>query len=151
MFEWLFEMINPGPVGDLSTHKNVRNRTRLSAILTGIPAVVIAFTPITIIYYVNRSTDPKLSNHLWTAILLEISYLLIAYFLKPEPDDSNLGWLRGIFDNPFRISDDFNRFLLFLLLALLPGRLVGIGLVDFAKAMVPSRLWHQQSKSDSES
>ena len=37
-------------------------------------------------------------------------------------------------DNPFRITDDLNRFLLFLKIALIPGRLIGIGLVDFIRA-----------------
>ena len=32
--------------------------------------------------------------------------------------------------HPFRISDDTNRFLLFLAIVLIPGRLLAIGVVD---------------------
>ena len=149
MFEWLGEMITPGPIGELGAHKNVRNRTRLSAILTGIPAVAIALLPI-IRTYANRSTDPKLSGYLLTTLVFETIYLLISYFAKPEPDYSNFGWLGGFFDHPFRISDDFNRFLFFLLLVLLPGRLISIGLVDFAKVVIPRKFWSKQSESNSE-
>jgi hypothetical protein len=35
-----------------------------------------------------------------------------------------MGWVRGIIDNPFRWSDDVNRFLFFVEAILLPGKLM---------------------------
>lgn len=43
-------------------------------------------------------------------------------------------WLGGLIDHPFRYSDDINRLLIFLSLLLLPGRMVAMGLIDFARA-----------------
>ena len=52
---------------------------------------------------------------------IPIAYCLLGFFLRPEPDTSNMGWLGGLIDNPFRYSDDINRFLLFLKIFLVPG------------------------------
>jgi hypothetical protein len=47
----------------------------------------------------------------------------------------NLGWFGGRMDNPFRYSDDINRFMLFLKVLFIPGRLLGIGITDLIKAL----------------
>lgn len=49
-------------------------------------------------------------------------YLMVAFFVRPRPDRSNLGLGGGLIDHPFRWSDDKNRALLFLQAILLPGR-----------------------------
>ncbi len=59
------------------------------------------------------------------------AYLLIAYFVLPEPDYGNMGWFGGLMDNPFRISDDLNRFLFFLRVLLIPGRFMARSIVNF--------------------
>jgi hypothetical protein len=51
-------------------------------------------------------------------------YLAIAALITPAPDSSNLGWAGGLIDNPFRISDDFNRMLGVLLVVLIPGKII---------------------------
>ena len=61
---------------------------------------------------------------------LTLLYLVIAYLVHPQPDTSNIGWLGGLMDHPFRYSDDINRFLIFLVIALWPGRFVSESLVD---------------------
>ena len=64
----------------------------------------------------------------WQAVCITsavvFAYLLIARFVRPEPEMDNLGWLGGLVDDPFHYSDDINRFLLFLLIVLAPGRLI---------------------------
>jgi hypothetical protein len=67
-------------------------------------------------------------------------YLLAAYLIHPKPDTSNVGWLGGFIDHPFRYSDDINRALVFLLILLWPGRLVANGLVDGWRAWLKSRV-----------
>jgi hypothetical protein len=66
----------------------------------------------------------------WTGFLigmaLSAAYLLVASRVRPRPDYSNVGLVRGLIDHPLRISDDLNRLLAFLLLFLLPGRLIGV-------------------------
>ena len=148
LLDWLNELIIPGSVGELGVHKNSRNRTRLSSILTGIPAFAIVLIPI-IRTYANRSDDPKLFGYLFTTFFFESVYLLASYFIKPEPDNSNLGWLGGMFDDPYQITDNFNRFLYFLLVIFFPGRLISIGLIDLAKALIPRKLWSKQPERNS--
>lgn len=134
LFEWLGERINPGPVGQLSEHKNERTRTRLSAILTGLLALLFAALPLYFFYRYGHS-----GRGLWAEVFfifsIEVLYLGIAYVLKPEPDTSNLGWFGGMMDHPFLISDDYNRFLMILAVLLFPGRLISIGIVDFFYAI----------------
>jgi len=60
----------------------------------------------------------------WEGVLLLSVYLLLAWLFSPRPDTSNMGWFGGLLNNPFRISDNVNRWLLFFALFLLPGKLV---------------------------
>ncbi len=64
-----------------------------------------------------------------------IIYLCAGFALHPEPDDDDLGWWGGLVDNPFRYSDNANRLLLLLYLALLPARFVAEALVDLIVTM----------------
>ena len=51
-------------------------------------------------------------------------YVWISYRVSAKPDYTNLGWWGGLLDNPFRSSDNVNRWLLYLQLLLLPGKLM---------------------------
>jgi hypothetical protein len=55
-----------------------------------------------------------------------VVYLLAGWFVRPKPDTSNLGWFGGLMNDPFRWSDDWNRFLVGLTLMLLPGYLLAL-------------------------
>jgi ribosomal protein L37E len=59
-----------------------------------------------------------------------VAYGLVAHFLQPSIDTENLGWAGGLIDNPFRISDNFERGKLRLLIFLFPGRFIGLALVN---------------------
>lgn len=61
----------------------------------------------------------------------EMIYLMVAFLIQPEPDTSDMGWFGGLINNPFRITDNFNRFLLFLKIMLLPGRLIAQAILNF--------------------
>ena len=64
-------------------------------------------------------------------VLLSVAvYLIVAWFLRPRPDMSNLGHFGGLVDRPFDLSDDVNRFLLLMAAVLAPGRFVVHTLVD---------------------
>nr|WP_315024898.1 hypothetical protein [uncultured Aminipila sp.] len=57
-------------------------------------------------------------------IVIMIVYSVAGYFIIPRPDYSNVGLLGGLINNPFRISDNINRMLVFILIILIPGRLI---------------------------
>ncbi len=62
-------------------------------------------------------------------------YLIVGYKLDIQPDYDNMGWLGGVFDNPFRYSDDMNRFLIFFKILFYPGYLMAGSFIEFKKLM----------------
>ena len=55
-------------------------------------------------------------------VVLLVIYCIMGYMAVPDPDRDDLGWAGGLINNPFKISDNINRTLLFLEIALAPGR-----------------------------
>ena len=62
-------------------------------------------------------------------------YVFLGTVVHPEPDYSNVGFLGGMIDHPFRYSDDLNRILIFLLIALWPGRVIGTGFLSATRLL----------------
>ena len=63
-------------------------------------------------------------------------YSVLGYVVHPEPDWQDMGCLGALFDNPFRISDNFNRILSVLLLCLLPARFISETFADFIEQIL---------------
>lgn len=61
----------------------------------------------------------------------EVIYLVLGFFIQPQPNIDNMGWFGGLINNPFRITDNFNRFIFFLKLLLLPGRFMSQSILNF--------------------
>ena len=57
-----------------------------------------------------------------------ILYVLTSHKLTAKPDYSNVSWLGGLLDDPFRSSDNINCWLVYIQL-LLPGKLTAYSLV----------------------
>jgi hypothetical protein len=64
-------------------------------------------------------------------------YLCLGYVFRPKPNLENLGWFGGLMDNPFRLSDGYNRFLVWLFVLFLPGRFVSTSIVDLFLPTAP--------------
>ena len=130
LFEFFFERRNPGPIGELATgpeppgsRHDLVLRCVISAMLLGGWIFVL----------VNIATTP---GGLGAGAFFTVVYLVVAYFLHPEPDSSNLGWFGGLMNNPFRFSDNVNRWLMFLSVVLWPGRMVSGTLMDLWRTVV---------------
>lgn len=121
LFEWFSESYNPGPTGRIRTAFDKRGGKPLKRIW--VILIILGgqglFWGALYAYTQQNGWD----DFLYFLIGVFI-YLILTFLLEPEPDDRNVGWLGGLVDNPFRISDDFNRFLYFLIVLLLPGKLV---------------------------
>jgi hypothetical protein len=121
------EADNPGGVGQLlpETPPVVRNRwVSLIGFVVGLLAIGA---------WILLLWHWCLPEHLVTfAVVMAVTffYLVVSYFVMPTPDYSNMGWFGGMADNPFRYSDDINRFLLFLQIMLLPGRVLAALVVN---------------------
>lgn len=128
-FEWLGESADPGPSGVTEFGARERGRQSRRRVLT---RMVISLGMLGLLGYVMFQEMGIREFHIYrNTLVVLLVYSVIAYLVHPEPDTSNLGWLGGLWDHPFRYSDDANRFLLFLLIFLLPGRFLSESLVDF--------------------
>lgn len=137
LFEWLGESFNPGPIGSVDAGPtDRRDRTRAMVIVSFLLAAAAlgGWGYLILVVFEVRSTEGLVGCGLGTFV-----YLLLGYFLHPKPDTSNLGWLGGMMDHPFRYSDDINRFLLTLMILLLPGRFVSEAVVDMVGLVVHAR------------
>lgn len=118
LLEWIAERFNPGPVGTvrqgISKERWQPQGKFLVWLLTIIGVGLFVFALMSILQ----------SEYVWQWLLAFIGYLLLAFWLSPQPDQSNMGWLGGLVNNPFRISDNVNRMLFWFALFLLPGKLI---------------------------
>ena len=117
LFEWFGEKFNPGPVGtaghDDDNSWQPQNKF-LIWLLTLLGAGIFGF----FVWGILQLEDQ------WQWVLVLVVYLFLARLFTPKLDHSNMGWVGGIINHPFRISDDLNRWLFFFALFLLPGKLV---------------------------
>ncbi|WP_316844613.1 hypothetical protein [Pedobacter psychrodurus] len=127
IFEWFFERNNPSPTGWVEAHHYKLYWPRIWIILTGL----IAFTAVLFfIYYIpfNKFRSFEIGRAC-VGVFLVIAYLIAAYYIYIKPDYNNMGFL-GFIDNPFRYTDNINRFMMFFQLFLLPGKVIAIPIVN---------------------
>jgi hypothetical protein len=122
LFEWLGESWDPGDVGGCEVGARGREtRPRWVVLFFFVLAAALLSGAAYALWFQLQLRSGQFWLFCGTATLL---YLLLGYFVHPEPDFDNVGWFGGMMDHPFRYSDDANRFLLFLMVALFPGRLL---------------------------
>ena len=126
MADWL----EPGPVGTLETGKRKREPREQSDIVARF-AIAVVLLGVWLFFIL---TNLRPGSSILIRILATAIYLMISYAVHPEADTSNLGWFGGLVNNPFRFSDNINRFLVFLKIILWPGRFVSESLVDMARS-----------------
>jgi hypothetical protein len=130
LLEWFFESSDPGPVGKVeinSPESDGGEPPRKWLIwLTVVIGLCLAGTAL---YWVFHDLPYGGARPALTRLSCLALYIVLSHFINVAPDTRNLGWLGGAVDNPFRISDDFNRWLLFIQILLLPGKLVAYSLV----------------------
>ena len=91
----------------------------------GALAVSLVTTVVLFIVLLSDGTSEMLGGFLGLAI-----YLALGYVFRPRPNFENLGWFGGLMDNPFRVSDGYNRFLVLLLVLFSPARFLSTSIVD---------------------
>lgn len=119
LIELIGELIRPGEIGTVDITK--REKEKRIGIL--IVKTILSIASVMGIYYLIYGISFHIKELLLFVVVM-IVYSALGYFILPRPDYSNVGWLGGVFDNPFRISDDINRMLVFILIILIPGRLI---------------------------
>jgi len=122
--EWVGEEIDPGGGGSITIRFGLPEyRAGLPTLIYGLVAAVALGVGV---YF--ALTAQQIVPAQWVGLAIA-GYLLIGYMFRPEPDRHNLGWFGGAMDNPFRWSDDVNRWLMFIMLALWPARFISESLI----------------------
>jgi hypothetical protein len=127
LLEWLGESYSPEPLGEVEIGGGPRARARWAVVVCFVLAAALLTAWAYVVLYVWQVRSPE-----WLAINagVVLAYLLLGYWVHPAPDMENLGMLGGLFDHPFRYSDDLNRHMLFLLIVLWPGRFISESIMD---------------------
>ena len=137
LFEWLGESANPGPVGSVDVGGQDRSKRSRAVVIVCFLFAVAALAGW--VYLVLAVFEVRSVGGLVGIGVATLLYLVLGYFVHPKADTSNLGWLGGTMDHPFRYSDDLNRALLGIMIVLLPGRFVSEGVVDMVRLIVKAR------------
>ena len=126
------DWFQPKPIGTVNTGARKRDmRSKIDILVPFVISVLLlGLWSYFILWWTLRPGSSLIARILVTAI-----YLALGYFVHPEADTDNLGWFGGLMNNPFRFSDDINRFLLFLMILLWPGRFVSESIVDMARTI----------------
>ncbi len=139
LLEWFSESNNPHRIGEIKSREASKKEDPINwlALMFGQAFFWTCFYFILkFSHETNGSIDVK-----WLLIVAGffISYLLIGYFFDVQPDYDNVGLLGGVFDHPFRYTDDFNRFLIFLKVIFFPAYIMSKSWVELW------RCWKQNS------
>ncbi len=129
IFEIIGELISPGSIGKMDFNdkeyeirqKFIPIRFIISLIIIGIIEYLFVFQKE---YFNDFSQLLKVNTFL-------IIYLLIASVIRIRPDFDNLGWVPFLINNPFRFSDNINRFLVILNILFMPGKYISKSIVGF--------------------
>lgn len=132
LFEYFGERHDPGPIGGFEVGgAELQDRpawARVFRLLLSAAFVIGA-------WILLRRALPE-AHYLWLSFTGgALAYLALGFYVRPRADTSNLGWAGGLFDHPFRYSDDINRWLLFLSIVLWPGRFVAVTGVETVQWM----------------
>lgn len=131
IFEIIGEIINPGPTGDLDfKDKDYDIRQKFIPVRFVISLIIIGIIEYLIVFRKDYSYD--FSYFLEVNAFLVV-YLLIASVIRIKPDYDNLGWVPFLINNPFRFSDNINRFLVILNILFMPGKYISKSIVGFYK------------------
>lgn len=111
LLEWIFEPSNPGPVGVIEVNKPEPedDDEPPKKWLIYISAVIGFFMAAAGLYWIVNNLLEEGAERSVIKLSFFALYLAISYFVRTAPDTTNVGWLGGLVDHPFRISDDYNR------------------------------------------
>ncbi len=119
LIELIGEAMNPGKIGTVDRTKGKKEKRIGMLIVKSILSIAI----VAVLYYLIFGISFHLKEALLFVAVVTV-YSAISYLISPKPDYSNMGWLCGAIDNPFKISDDINRTIFWVMILLVPGRLI---------------------------
>ncbi len=129
ILEIIGELINPGPVGEVDFNdKKYEVQQNLIPVRFVISVIIIGIVEYLFVFQKEYMHD---YSQLLKINAFLIIYLFIASVTRIKPDYNNLGWVPFLINNPFRISDSINRFLVILNILLMPGKFITKSVIGF--------------------
>ena len=128
LFEWLGEAFSPGSLGTVEFGQEPIAPDPLYLVLLKfvVSATLILLIDGLVFYHLVAPTPRTIA----IAVGIHVIYLMLSYFVRPVPDESNLGLFGSVLNDPFSVSDNVNRSLLLWQVLLLPGRFVSEAIVN---------------------
>ena len=139
IFEWLFERNNPGPVGGIKRSGNPDNWPRALIIIAGILSIT-ALCWLVWYFMLKVAFKYDFYHNLISSVVL-VLYLFVSGNYSVRPNYNNMG-VFGIIDHPFRYTDDVNRWLFFLYVFLIPGKLIMVPIIKLSRLLL--RYYHER-------
>lgn len=132
-YEYWCEQYDPQPVGSVELNtEHVAQRNEWVVFFKLIAAALMAAG----LFWLPFHFLPLTGWHsVVVAAGIALIYVGLAFFFIPEANTDNLGWLGGMVDDPFHMSDDWNRSLMFFNAVLGPGRFIAGTMLDVACLM----------------
>jgi len=121
---------NPKPVGNIDVNtEHIAQRSGWVVLMKALLASAVVGLMAAMATYTIPLEGWNLVASVSGSILI---YVGLAFFVVPRPNADNLGWMGGMMDDPFRFSDDRNRWLLNMAILLAPGQFVAGTVLDVA-------------------
>jgi hypothetical protein len=128
-YEYVGEQTDPKPIGRvrLNTFYETRKKPLWLILVKMVGMLVMCLLGIAMLL-------PLIPLPLWQSLALVgggiLIYVGIAFFVRPEPNGDNMGWLGGFFNDPTHYSDNVNRALFSAHCLLGPGRFICETILD---------------------
>ncbi len=130
----LDDLFAPKPIGDVRLGRRGRHPSTVGSTVGRLLAAFVLFAAAWGVVFA-LSGGPS-GGGVLALLLVSALYIIIGLNVHPTPDTSNLGWAGGLVNDPFRISDNINRNLLFFAVVLAPGRFAGEAIADMARLLI---------------
>jgi len=115
--------------GEVTIHTDTVNEKKPAWLVILKVLALLVMVPIGFYLVVAFIPLPPLQASLVTAGVLLI-YCGLAFFIRPQANEDNMGWLGGAFNDPFQYHDDINRALYQAHCMLGPGRFAAQSVID---------------------
>lgn len=122
LFELIGELINPGPIGEIDFRDTGKtDHEKFIPVRFVISLIMLIAIEYLFLHQPSHYNNPGYILRVNAVLLV---YLLISRQIRVRPDTKNLGWIPFLINNPFRISDNINRFLFVVNVLVMPGKYI---------------------------
>jgi hypothetical protein len=123
------ELLDPNPIKDINfenkNYQSKRNTILFNFAFSLVIVLIFEFFVVFNLFHYSNIIDILMIN------AAAVIYVFISRLITIKPDYNNLGWVPFLVDNPFKISDNGNRILVFFNVFFSPGRYISKSILDF--------------------